>query len=177
MALEFDPIEEAAANWRDAGWGAIDAMTAATSITRAHQILSGRIDAALAPLDLNFSRFEVLALLSFTREGELPLGKLGARLQVHPASVTNTINRLEADGFVRRRPHATDRRTTLAVLTHEGRQRAERGAAALAAIGFGLDGMSSDARRRVDDALLELRTAAGDFAAPAATEGTAPASR
>ena len=49
MTLEFDPIEEAATNWRAAGWGAIDAMTAATSITRAHQILVGRIDAALAP--------------------------------------------------------------------------------------------------------------------------------
>ena len=90
---------------------------AATSITRAHQILSGRIDAALAPVGLNFSRFEVLALLSFTKEGELPLGKVGDRLQVHPASVTNTVNRLEADGLVARKPHPTDRRTTLAVLT------------------------------------------------------------
>ena len=110
MALEFDPIEEAAANWRAAGWDGVEAMTAATSITRAHQILSGRIDAALAPLGLNFSRFEVLALLSFARAGELPLGKVGDRLQVHPASVTNTVNRLEADGLVERRPHPTDRR-------------------------------------------------------------------
>ena len=91
MTLDFDPIDEAAANWRGAGWPAVDAMTAATSITRAHQILSGRIDAALAPVGLNFSRFEVLALLSFTKEGELPLGKVGDRLQVHPASVHEVV--------------------------------------------------------------------------------------
>ena len=27
MTLEFDPIEEAATNWRSAGWGAVDEMT------------------------------------------------------------------------------------------------------------------------------------------------------
>ena len=163
MALEFDPIEEAATNWRTAGWEAVDAMTAATSITRAHQILTGRIDAALAPLGLNFSRFEVLALLSFTREGRLPLGKVGDRLQVHPASVTNTVDRLEADGYVRREPHPTDRRTTLAVLTAEGRRRAGRGAAALAAIEFGLAGMGTRSRTATDKAIRELRSTAGDF--------------
>lgn len=164
MPLEFDPIDEAAANWRSAGWDAVDAMSAATSITRAHQILSGRIDTALAPLGLNFSRFEVLALLSFTKEGELPLGKVGDRLQVHPASVTNTVNRLEADGLVARKPHPTDRRTTLAVLTKEGLRRVEKAAAALAEIEFGVAGLSAKGRRSVDAAILELRSAAGDFA-------------
>ena len=163
MPLEFDPIATAASNWRSAGWGAVDAMTAATSITRAHQILSARIDAALAPFGLNFSRFEVLALLSFTREGELPLGKVGDRLQVHPASVTNTVNRLEADGLVERSPHPTDRRTTLAVLTDRGRRRVHDAAAALAEIEFGVAGLSRSGRRSVDDAILELRVAAGDF--------------
>ena len=86
--LAFDPIVEARRNWQRSDWTAIEAMQAATSITRAHQILHSRIDEALAPLDLNFSRFEVLALLSFTRAGSLPMGKIGDRLQVHAASVT-----------------------------------------------------------------------------------------
>ena len=166
MTLDFDPIDEAAANWRGAGWAAVDAMTAATSITRAHQILSGRIDAALAPVGLNFSRCEVLALLSFTKEGELPLGKVGDRLQVHPASVTNTVNRLEADGLVARKPHPSDRRTTLAVLTRAGRRRVEQAAVALAEIEFGVAGLTGDGRRSVDAAILELRVAAGDFVVP-----------
>ena len=155
MALDFDPIDEASANWRRKKWTAIDAMAAATSITRAHQILVGRIDSALAPLGLNFSRFEVLALLELSREGQLPLGKIGDRLQVHPASVTNTL--------VRREPHPTDGRTTLGVITAAGSEAAAAGAAALGEIEFGLGGMSGLARDRVVESVRELRVAAGDF--------------
>ncbi len=163
MVLDFDPIAEAANNWTRVGWPAVDAMIAATSITRAHQILTGRIDAALAPLGLNFSRFEVLALLSFTRAGELPLGKIGTRLQVHPASVTNTIDRLAVDQLVVRRPHPTDGRTTLAVLTTRGRQLAAQAAAALGEIEFGVTGLTADGRVAIDQSIEALRRATGDF--------------
>ena len=93
MTLDFDPIDEAAANWRGAGWAAVDAMTAATSITRAHQILSGRIDAALAPVGLNFSRFEVLALLSFTKESKRTVTRLVTRLVTLRKVVTQRNNK------------------------------------------------------------------------------------
>jgi len=164
MALDFDPIEEAGRNWSTRGWGATDAMATATAITRAHQILHGRIDFALAPLDLNFSRFEVLALLSFTRTGEMPMGKIGDRLQVHAASVTNTIQRLETLGFVERVRHADDGRTVLARLLPDGRAAAEEGANALAAIDYGLEGMSSVSRSGIADAIIDYRAANGDFA-------------
>jgi DNA-binding MarR family transcriptional regulator len=164
MALDFDPIEEAARNWATRGWGGTDVMRAATAITRAHQILHGRIDAALAPLDLNFSRFEVLALLSFTRAGELPMGKIGDRLQVHAASVTNTIQRLEVLGFVDRIRHQDDGRTVLARLLPAGRTAAQAGAEALAAIEYGLEGLQPEERDRVAEALVEFRAANGDFA-------------
>jgi DNA-binding MarR family transcriptional regulator len=138
-------------------------MSAATSITRAHQILLRRIDGTLEPLGLNFSRFEALALLHFSRAGSLPLGKIGDRLQVHPTSVTNTIDRLEADGLVTRRPHPNDRRTTLAGLTSRGRRRVQAAARALAEVDFGLDGMPSRDLNKVDEALTPLRRSAGDF--------------
>lgn len=165
MPLDFDPIAEAGANWRARGWHEVEAMMAATSITRAHQILLGRIDAALAPLGLNFSRFEVLALLGFTRVGELPMGKIGDRLQVHPASVTNTISRLERDGLVTRVAHPTDGRTTLARLTPRGRRLADDGAERLADIEFGLAGCDGQTNGRLIELLTEFRGAAGDFAA------------
>ena len=133
MPLPFDPIAEARRNWEARGWDAVDAMTAATSITRAHQILLKRIDTALEPFGLVFSRFEALALLSFTRTGALPLARIGERLQVHPTSVTNTIDRLEADGLVARVPHPTDRRATLAEITPAGRSLVTDAAKALAA--------------------------------------------
>ena len=138
-------------------------MSAATSITRVHQIVLSRVNVVLAPLSLNFSRFEVLALLSFSREGQLPLGKIGERLQVHPASVTNTIDRLEKDGFVVRIAHPTDGRTTLACITSAGSAAAEGGAEAMAAIDFGLADVGKRTLNTVDSGLTEVRRAAGDF--------------
>ena len=163
MPLPFDPIAEARRNWETHRWGATDQMVVATSITRGHQILLRRINTALHPFGLNFSRFEALALLHFSRHGSLPLGKIGDRLQVHPASVTNTIDRLEADGLVRRKPHPSDRRTTLAELTGRGRATVERAAEAMADIRFGLEGMGRNDLSAVTTALTGLRREAGDF--------------
>ena len=53
--LPFDPIGEARKNWETNDWRAVDAMSAATSITRANQLVIGRINEALAPFDLTFS--------------------------------------------------------------------------------------------------------------------------
>lgn len=163
MGLEFDPIAEAGRNWDEHGWDATQAMRTATSITRAHQIVLARINEALAPFDLNFSRYEALVLLTFSRRGSLPLGKMGARLQVHPTSVTNTIDRLEADRLVRRLPHPTDRRTTLAEITAEGEVRVKEATQALTAIEFGLAGLTKRQLADTESAISSLRSDAGDF--------------
>lgn len=146
--LPFDPIFEADRQWRAHGWdAAAPGMGVVTSIMRTQQILLARADAVLGAFGLTFARFEVLTLLSFTRRGSLPMGKLGDRLQVHPASVTSAVDRLVRQGFVRREPHPTDGRTTLAVLTDEGRSVAADAAARLNAEVFevlGLDRSESD---------------------------------
>lgn len=161
--LDFDPVAEARRNWEMHGWEGPEAMVAATSIARAQQIVLGRIDAALAPHGLTFSRFEALALLHFSRAGSLPMGKIGERLQVHPASVTNTVSRLERDGLVRRMPSNGDRRTVLAEITPAGRDAVVGAARSLAGVDFGLAGLAGEALRHVHDAILPLRRAAGDF--------------
>jgi DNA-binding MarR family transcriptional regulator len=158
-----DPIAEAERNWRDHAWPEPDAMAAVTSVMRAHQILLGRVNAALKPLRLTFARYEVLALLTFSRRGELPLGKIGERLQVHPASVTNAIDRLERDGFVARVPHPTDGRTTLARITDDGRRIVQRATAVLGGIRFGADGLDDRAARTLTSTIEGLRRAAGDL--------------
>lgn len=163
MPLDFDPVAEARRNWERHGWPGVEAMAAATSITRAHQILLRRIDEALASHGLTFSRFEALALLHFTRSGELPLGKVGERLQVHPASVTNTIDRLERDGLVERRPHPGDGRATLACITDRGRSVVVEAARGLGDIDFGLDGDHPVDHEGIDRALRPVRRNAGDF--------------
>src|SRR2546421_3612427 len=116
--LKFDPIEEAGRQWRKR-WGAgpVAPMMAVTSVMRVQQIWLSRLNDALEPFELTFARYEALMLLMFSRRGGLPLGKIGARLQVHPTSVTNLVDGLERKGYIERVPHPSDRRTTLAVIT------------------------------------------------------------
>jgi DNA-binding MarR family transcriptional regulator len=163
VTLPFDPIAEAARNWRAHGWAEADVMAAVTSVVRAHQILLARINAVLKPFELTFARYEALVLLTFARQGALPLGRMGERLQVHPASITNAIDRLEAAGYVVREPHPTDGRTTLARITDAGRDVVERATAALAEVRFGAAGLDDPAARRLTDTLEPLRRAAGDW--------------
>ena len=126
--LPFDPIDEAHRQWVAHGWGPeAPAMATVTSIMRLHQIFLARADAVLRPFGLTFARYEVVMLLSFSTKGSLPLGKIGERLQVNPASVTNAVDRLEAQGLVVRQPNPRDGRGTLAAITAKGRKLAGRG--------------------------------------------------
>ena len=161
--LPFDPIAEARRHW-DGRWEAGDAMEAATSIMRAQQIVLAAVDAALKPFDLNFSRYEALVLLSFSRRGSLPLGKMGDRLQIHPASVTNIVDRLQAQGFVRRVPHPDDRRTTLCEITDDGRAVLSRATSAVTESRLGVGALDEGELAQLTGLLRKLRQAEGDFA-------------
>jgi DNA-binding MarR family transcriptional regulator len=167
--LAFDPIEEAERQWRGHGWeDAAPVMAVVTSIMRAQQILLARADAALRPHDLTFARYEVLMLLWFSRRGELPLGKIGQRLQVNPASVTNAVDRLEARGLVERLPNPADGRGTLARLTSDGEERARAATKAMNERVFSDLGVAADDLERLFELLRGLRGAAGDFDDPRA---------
>ncbi|MBL3747735.1 MarR family transcriptional regulator, partial [Mycobacteroides abscessus subsp. massiliense] len=99
MTLPFDPVDDAHRHWVENGWGEVaDGMAAVTSVMRAHQIMLARVEDVLRPHGLTFSRYELLMLLSFSRAGSMPMAKASARLQVHPTSVTNTVDRLEESG-------------------------------------------------------------------------------
>ncbi len=159
-----DPIAQARANWERAGWGDVaGGMVAVTSVMRAHQILLARVETALRPYDLSFSRFELLRLLAFSRGGALPITKASDRLQVHVTSVTHAIRRLEANGLVRRQPHPTDGRTTLVELTDLGRSTVEDATATLNRRVFADIGMSDDESRALVSSIETLRHSAGDF--------------
>jgi DNA-binding MarR family transcriptional regulator len=142
---------------------AADGMAAVTSIVRAQQILLGRIDEQLRDLDLTFARYELLMLLHFSREGRLPLNVIGSRLQVHPTSVTSAVDRLERQGFVRRCPHPTDRRTKLAELTDAGRDRVLEATDRLNRTVFAEPGLSRSQVDQLVTVLRAMRRGAGDF--------------
>jgi DNA-binding MarR family transcriptional regulator len=163
-SLPFDPIEEARRQWVEHGWADVaDGMAAVTSIMRAQQLFLGRVDGVLRPYDLTFARYELLMLLVFSRSGALPLSRIGARLQVHATSVTSAVDRLERQGFVRRRPHPTDGRTTLAELTDEGREAAAAATKTLNEHVFASPGLADEQLRALFHVLRDLRQQAGDF--------------
>ncbi len=162
--LSFDPIAEAERQWGLHGWAdQASGMALVTSIMRLQQIFLSPRDAVLRPLGLTFARYEVLMLLSFSRKGVLPLGKIGERLQVNAASVTNAVDRLEADGLVTRRSNPDDGRGTLAFLTAAGRRSAAKATDAMNEQVFTDLGVSPAIVERLFDQLADLRRAAGDF--------------
>jgi DNA-binding MarR family transcriptional regulator len=162
--LTFDPIDEARRQWVAHGWSAAaEGMAVVTSIMRAEQILLSHADSSLRPLKLTFARYEVLMLLMFSRRGELPLGKIGERLQVGAASVTNAIDRLEADGLVRRRTNPHDGRGVLGAITPDGKRLATRATARLNERLFESIRLPSQEKDSLFKLLRKLRHEAGDF--------------
>src|SRR4051794_8824418 len=160
--LSFDPIDEAARQW-GLRWSAVDQMHAVTSLMRVQQLVLAQLDEILRPHGLTFARYEALVLLTFSRAGSLPLGKMGERLQVHPTSVTSIVDRLGVAGPVVRKPHPEDGRAVLAVITDSGRAVVEAATAELVAARFALAEVPVEQLREISALLKPLRQAAGDF--------------
>lgn len=156
--MTFDPIERAGELWGER-IGDAGAMRLATSIMRVQQLVLASLDAAVKPFGITFARYEVLVLLSFSRAGHLPLSLIGERLMVHPTSVTNLIDRLEAQGLVTRTTDAADRRRTLAALTPAGRRVLKRATAALTDIEFAVGTLDAADQEQAYELLRSLRSA------------------
>ena len=168
LDLPFDPSARAAQIW-ERRFGDARAMAAVTAIMRVQQILLAELDGLLRPYGLTFARYEALVLLSFSRAGALPMRLIGQRLMVHPTSVTNTIDRLEQQGLVVRKPNPRDGRGTLAEITEAGRDMVTRATADLMAAEFGMSGYGEGQLEEISAILRGLRVTAGDFTEDAPT--------
>ena len=69
--------------------------------------------------ELSVGQLSVLGAL--LRNGECSIGELAALERVQPPSMTRTVNCLENDGYVVRRPHDTDGRQVMIALADKGR--------------------------------------------------------
>ncbi|HEY0717126.1 MAG TPA: MarR family transcriptional regulator [Streptosporangiaceae bacterium] len=165
----FDPIAEAHRQWSARWPGQADHMAAVTSVMRVQQLLLSRIEDTLKPYGLTFAAYEALRLLAFSRRGSLPMGKMGERLMVHPASVTNAITRLEQRALVERRLSPDDRRVVLATITAAGQSLVQEATVALNQASFGLPGLTSEQAADVAAVLRGVRATAGDLPAGAAS--------
>ncbi len=94
--------------------------------------VEARLEHALADSGLSLAKFAVLDQL--VKAGEpLLLTRLAERLSCCKSNITSLIDRLEADGLVRRVDAPEDRRSVLAAVTAEGQRRYELGSRTLAA--------------------------------------------
>jgi DNA-binding MarR family transcriptional regulator len=158
----LDPVGEAARQWRAHGVGAAAHMEAVANINRVSALIIGRVEEILIEFDLTFSQYEALVLLHFSREGALPLGRMGRRLTVHPTTVTNTVDQLERKGLVGRETTAADRRRVLAKITKAGNRVASAASAALVDARLGLDGLKAAEAKELTRLLANYRAKIGD---------------
>jgi DNA-binding MarR family transcriptional regulator len=138
-------------------------MAAITSILRGQQLLLAMVDSALRPFDLSFARYEALVLLYFSPKASLPLGKISERLQVHPATVTNIIDRLEQQGLVQRIRPESDRRTVVAALRPSALPLVEQATVRLVRDVLSKIPCSRAESNTIFEILSRLREEAGDF--------------
>ena len=82
---------------------------------------------------------------------------------MHPASVTNAVQRLEADGLVVRSANPNDGRSVLAAITPEGRRLVDECTDRLNAEVFAIVPMPVAQQARTFKALKVVRKAFGDF--------------
>ena len=157
-----DPVVVAVEHWRANGWETGWHFAAGLSIYRTDDLIRLSDEAALRPHKLTRSRHEALAVLFFSRHGEMSLGTLSAHLLVHPTSVTTTVDTLERLGLVKRVGHPSDRRATLARITPKGRRAMEETCRIMSDAQCGLAALSEREAERLFRILLKVRADAGD---------------
>ncbi len=163
MAERQDPVEWSRDRWIARDQPSPDQFRAMAAILRTPPAWTASIDATLRPYDLTRTGYLLMTTLLLSREGTRPLGQLSKQLMVHPTTVTLALDQLEKRGQLHRRPHPTDRRTVLAMLTRSGRELLDEVSRALAGTGFGLAGVDHDLASRVIDVLREVRGKIGDI--------------
>lgn len=126
------------------------------SLIGAAHAVEARIEEALSAEGLSMAKLGVLKVL-VSSEAPLPLGEVAKRLACVRSNVTQLVDRLEADGLVKRQPDSNDRRSISAVITDEGRERHEAGAKAMEALQANVaQALSSFDTGHIDQALKAI---------------------
>jgi DNA-binding MarR family transcriptional regulator len=119
------------------------------------QALQDRIDEAAARI-LGINRTDLRCLDIVDRRGRVTAGELGREAGLTSGAVTAVLDRLERDGFVRRRQDPDDRRVVVVELTPEARTRANEIYAPLAKQGAAMMERFTDAELAVVHEFLRV---------------------
>lgn len=126
------------------------------SILHAAQAISDQLESALGAVGLSMAKQSALTQLELAGE-PLTLGDLAARLSCVRSNITQLVDRLEADGLVRRVDDASDRRSVRAELTGRGREKQAVGQAEMERVQTEIGSrISSSDQGKLDHALRGL---------------------
>ncbi len=114
-------------------------MACFMSINRTQKQLVDRVHAALRPHGVTIIENSCLICLAMADGHRAPMSRIAERLLIGAGRCNYLINSLEERGLVRRVPHPSDGRVTLAVATDAGLELVAAANRDLAAIRFGLD--------------------------------------
>jgi DNA-binding MarR family transcriptional regulator len=103
------------------------------SLLHAAKAVEQRMESALELVELSTPKFAVLTILVDANDA-LTLSELAAKSSCVRSNMTQLIDRLEADGLVRRVDDPHDRRSVRAELTTRGRERQAAGAQRMEAV-------------------------------------------
>jgi DNA-binding MarR family transcriptional regulator len=108
-------------------------MPIAFTLIHAAHLIEGRMEDALATVDLSGPKFAALSALVGASE-PLSMCELAGKLTCVRSNVTQLVDRLESDGLVRRVEDPRDRRGVRAEITALGRERQAAGVKKAAAV-------------------------------------------
>jgi len=103
------------------------------SLLHAAHALEDKLEAVLAGVGLSLPKYSVLSEL-VSAGAPLSLSELATRLSCVRSNMTQLVDRLEADGLVKRVDDPADRRAVKAMITEQGSTRQSAGATAVATL-------------------------------------------
>lgn len=160
---EPDPVEWVRDRWAAQELPEAERFAAVASVMRAHALIVAELDRALRPHGLGRTTYLALVTLALSPDGARAPSYLSRYLMVHQTTVTNLLDHAEKQGWIKRTPHPTDRRATLAVLRPGGRKLVKEATASAAAVGFGVGDVDERTLTALTQALRGVRHATGDL--------------
>jgi DNA-binding MarR family transcriptional regulator len=146
----------------------VDPVDLADDFFAVAHALKRHVNARVQPTGLSLARLRVLFQLA-AADG-IRLGELSTCVDVAPRTMTSTIEAMERDGLVARRPDPVDGRATIVSITDAGRRSFAEGrrlqAGVIADLFASLDG---DLQAALADALARLQELAGADVLPPGT--------
>ena len=106
----------------------LDRVAAWASLLRTHAAVVPRLERALQSTGLPITWYDVLLVTNAAPGRRLRMTELGQQAVVSRERVSRVVSELEGAGLIERQAHPTDRRSSFAAITPEGRKRLRRAA-------------------------------------------------